>query len=168
MKGIQYFILIFLISCSGDRFVDDSSTIENLGKTVFHALKSEDGEMFLKHCMTDDDVVWLAANSENPDPQGMRFDKDVLSRLTKNPSALIQKLRAEFAEKGLIDWSQARFSRVTYNDATRGTVTGANQIKIYFTTEDGLEGRFSMPYSFSRDGTWKIARLPKVERYRRM
>ena len=152
------------LNCSSSK-VDDNSTPEMLAKTFLHILKSNDQELFKKHLATTEhrfkfndrpNALWKKVRTEEEHRQEL---KDGYNSILQNTLA---KIRNEFSQLGLNDWSNVDFHNYSYQMRNTNDYTMSGQ--LIFVTEDMAGEMERVEFIKTSDG-WKIYSVPKVDNY---
>lgn len=113
---------IVLISACGGGTLNDNSTAEKLAQTVLSAIKENDPDRLSDKYFTD------ASNLKEHYKTLLELDADTdrqLERMIENLMDMpvhIEDVRKRFSQKGLSDWSDVEFSKITFEDVSRNNV----------------------------------------------
>ncbi|MGB3464112.1 MAG: hypothetical protein WBA74_02540 [Cyclobacteriaceae bacterium] len=157
----------FLVGCGGNSdSLDDNSTPQALGQTIYTAVKNNDADLFAKYFITEADINWQDTQAGEMDNTAKRYDQKALEYFQKNYQERLERIRTRFAENGLNDWANTQYTTVTYNSGKRyGKVDIARFYKVEFKDGDKT-GKIDLGIAIKIGDQWEIGKVPSYNSYR--
>ncbi|GAB5527506.1 MAG: hypothetical protein Roseis2KO_53780 [Roseivirga sp.] len=142
--------------------VEDHSTIQKLGESIFWAIRKNDAAQLGKYNMTLDDLSWTKTNMGETDQS---YEQSYIPNILSKPQNTVAAIRRQFAERGLTDWSTTTFDRLVYKSDTKNGVAIARRAKIHFTNGTRA-GVIDFPYAYESPRGWLLSREPDYYTYK--
>lgn len=163
-KQLCFVALAILISCGGKNSVNyQNGTAEELGKSLFQAIKTDDINGLSGFLLTEEDVMKNALDMAEKDQD---IDRSYIKNDLSNPASILQNIKRKFASEGLSDWSETAFERVTYDDDVENGVGVVRRCLIFFNNKN-YTGIIRIHHAYESDRGWVITRKPIFDSYTR-
>lgn len=153
-------ILITMTSCS---FSDEGNAIpEELGKSVLNAFITDDKELFAKYVYTAHEVDYFLKNYGKPLDSARQYQRyeEYYPKLIER----FEKIKEDAAAKGLTNWKNVEFSKLSYNPRSNGIE--ARSTRLEFINGDFI-GSISLSTINKSDRGWFMAGMPNFRSYQR-
>tara|TARA_R110002096_G_scaffold430739_1_gene645057 strand:- start:92 stop:604 length:513 start_codon:yes stop_codon:yes gene_type:complete len=158
-----FIALFFLcISCVSNGDIGND-TPENLGRSILHSLQQDDIELFTKYIYTEHEVEYFIKNYKKKlDAESVRDrHKEYYPKLIE----AFDKIRKDAVSKGLTNWDDVEFSKVSYS--SRMDETEARSTRLEFTN-DKFIGIVNLSTIRKSDRGWFMQGMPSFRGYSRM
>lgn len=164
MKKVLVLLFILLINACSSPGDAGNEIPEDLGKSVLHALKTDDNALFQNYVYTMHELEFMFENDEkakkNENAILKRFD-EYDERLRKADS----EIKKQASQKGLNDWSEVEFSHLNYK--LNSDEVSAKDTVLYFTNGEFM-GSIRLRSIYKSDRGWFMAGVPAFNKYNRM
>ncbi len=165
-KQLLFLLFITLLSCDdGSSIINDNSTLEKLGDTFISAVITQNSEIL------NDKVFTQASDYKAFRQQHLGRWTDALEEdlptyienFSKIPSSAL-RVKSEFNRLGLNDWSEVKFEKMTYKDASRNNAVMYNNVYLDFTNGE-YKGVIKIGSLAQTKSGWLLLNQPEVQGY---
>jgi len=136
MKKIGLLILLFtmlFVSCENDNKMENvSSTAEEMGEVLFHAIVNEDATVIKKYLATNSDIEERLAKSSLSEKKKKKKKEKYEKRISSLKKGIAKSLSSIKAEE--VKWDEANYDWIDYKNFEKDSVTGAD-ITIVFSVD---------------------------------
>lgn len=161
-KQLCFVAMVILVSCGSKNSVTyQNGTVEELGKSLFQAIKSDDIKGLSAFLLTEEDVT---KNTLKMNAKDQEIERSYVTNDLSHPDLILQDIKRKFASMGLTDWSKAVFERVTYDGDTENGITVIRRCEIYFKNKS-YTGIIRIHHAYESDRGWVITRKPIHDDY---
>lgn len=160
-KIFPTFALVISCSCSSS---DKGNAIpEELGKSILNAFISDDKDLFAKYVYTAHEVDYFLEHYGKPLDSARQYQRyeEYYPKLIDR----FQRIKDDAASKGLTNWENVQFSKVSYNPRSNGIE--ARSARLEFVNGDFI-GTIKLSTINKSDRGWFMAGMPSFGGYSRM
>jgi hypothetical protein len=163
---IYLLAIVLVLTACGSGHMNDNSTPEKLAETVLSAIKENDPDILSDKYFTNSGK--LKEHYQvilDVDVDTDRQLERMIQRLSDMP-AHIEDIRKRFSENGLSNWSDVKFSKMTFDDISRNNVKVYSRTMVEFTNGE-FGGVINIgEITETKDG-WKLTTAPRYSQYGR-